>query len=510
MLRKCLLACGSVLLLAACARPWTETSLITPVSVWTSGELPTVAAGGGTATWSYSLPNARPPGAPETTPTPDTPHYQPGAARQEETYQVQPGDWLSSIAEKYGVSVEALIQANQIINPNTIEVGQVLIIPVVTPQPPGPGYKLLPDSDLVYGPLSAGLDIQALIQEKGGYLASYSQVVNGVNMDAAQVVQLVAQNYSVNPRLLLALLEYKAGWLTGPLADASQAEIPFGYIDEWYVGLYRQLAWASVHLNYGFYHWNDGSQTDLILVDGSVVPIDPGLNAGTVGVQNFLAHLDDYPTWLKDVSAGGFDQEYSRLFSNSFDRAIQPLVPASLTQPLLQLPFGQGETWSFTGGPHLSWDAGTPLGALDFAPPGEALGCVSSEAWVRAVADGLVTRTGEGLVVLDLDQDGNEGTGWVVIFMHIESRGRVQPLTVVRVGDPLGHPSCEGGLSSGTHVHMARKFNGVWIPAYGQVPFNLSGWVASGTGEEYVGTLNHAGALVEAFEGNSEINKIQR
>jgi hypothetical protein len=114
------------------------------------------------------------------------------------------------------------------------------------------------------------------------------------------------------------------------------------------------------------------------------------------------------------------------------------------------------------------------------------------------------------VVIQDLDWDSDEGTGWVILYMHIESRERVQPGTFLRTGEPVGHPSCEGGISSGTHVHLARKFNGVWIPADGAVPFILSGWVASGTGEEYVGKLTSNGIVVESLEGNSTINKIHR
>jgi LasA protease len=227
-------------------------------------------------------------------------------------------------------------------------------------------------------------------------------------------------------------------------------------------------------------------------------------------VQNFFAQLDDYSTWQRDVSPVGFFDTYSALFGYPFDQAIEPLIPANLTQPVMLLPFGPDETWSFTGGPHLAWDAGSPYGALDFAPPGEALGCVSSDAWVIAVADGVVTRTGDGQVILDLDGDGNEGSGWVVLYMHIESRDRVQPGDVLRAGDHVGHPSCEGGISTGTHLHMARKFNGEWISALGPVPFNLSGWVSDGTGEEYVGTLTRNGVVVQNFAGNSTINQVQR
>jgi len=497
-------------MLTACARPWTETSVITPASVWTSGQVPTASAVAVTPTISYTLPTPRPPGAPVLTPTPDYPHYQTGVERGPETYVVQSGDYLSAIAERYSVSVEAIVQANNITNPDALEVGQTLTIPVVPPQAPGPAYKLVPDSELIYGPLSASFDIAAFIHSKGGYLAGYTQDVNGETMDAAQVVQLIAQIYSISPRLLLAVLEYRSGWVTNPSPDPTLGDTPFGFNDGWYVGLYRQLAWAAIQLNSGFYRWRANSVTDWVLRDGSVVPIDPTINAGSAGVQNFFARLDDYSSWLRDVSPGGLFDTFYLLFGYPFDTAIEPLAPANLTQPLLLLPFGTSEFWSFTGGPHLAWDAGSPYGALDFAPPGEALGCVETDDWVTAVADGLVTRTGDGVVILDLDGDGNEGTGWVILYMHIESRDRVQPGTFLRGGEPVGHPSCEGGFSSGTHVHLARKFNGVWMPADGPVPFILSGWVASGTGEEYVGTLTRNGMVVESFEGNSTINQIQR
>ncbi len=45
------------------------------------------------------------------------------------TYVVQSGDTLSVIAERFGVSIDALSQANQITDVNTIRPGQELIIP---------------------------------------------------------------------------------------------------------------------------------------------------------------------------------------------------------------------------------------------------------------------------------------------------------------------------------------------------------------------------------------------
>jgi len=510
MLRKRPWILGLIIVLAACARPWTEASIITPVSPWTSALAPDPDAAATTPTLSYSLPTPRPSGAPELTPTPDSPHYQTSAERGPKTYIVQSGDMLSAIAERYSVSMKVLAQANNITNPNAIEVGQTLTIPVVTPQAPGPAYKLVPDSELVYGPLSDSFDIAAFIRNKGGFLAKYTQDVNGETMNAAQVVQLSAQNYSVNPRLLLAVLEYRSGWVTNPSPDPSLGESPFGFNDDWYVGLYRQLAWVSIQLNSGFYRWNANTVADWVLGDGSVVPVDPTINAGTAGVQNFFAQLDNYSTWLRDVSPGGFFDTYFELFGYPFDTAIDPLVPSNLIQPRLHLPFQAGETWYFTGGPHLSWDAGSPYGALDFGPP-DAAECNPSNSWVTAVAEGLVTRTGVGTVVQDLDGDGNEGSGWVILYYHIENRDRVQAGTHLRAGDRIGHASCEGGIYTGAHVHLARKFNGVWLPVVGaRAPFVMDGWIPAATGEEYVGSLTRNGKTVLNLDGMSEANHIQR
>jgi LysM repeat protein len=46
-----------------------------------------------------------------------------------QTYTVKSGDTLSKIAKQFGVTVDALVKANNIANPNLIKLGQVLKIP---------------------------------------------------------------------------------------------------------------------------------------------------------------------------------------------------------------------------------------------------------------------------------------------------------------------------------------------------------------------------------------------
>lgn len=57
----------------------------------------------------------------------DTPEADP--TRPVTQYQVQSGDTLGAVATKFGVSIEDLMEANQLIDPNRLDVGQTLIIP---------------------------------------------------------------------------------------------------------------------------------------------------------------------------------------------------------------------------------------------------------------------------------------------------------------------------------------------------------------------------------------------
>jgi len=67
-------------------------------------------------------------------------------------YTVQPGDTLFSIAQKYGTTVEAISQANGIVNPQFIEVGQKLTIPQGSSGSPssGGGTYVVQPGDTLY------------------------------------------------------------------------------------------------------------------------------------------------------------------------------------------------------------------------------------------------------------------------------------------------------------------------------------------------------------------------
>jgi LasA protease len=448
-------------------------------------------------------------------PTPDVPRELPELRNEDEQYIVQAGDSLGRIATRYNITVQMLIGANQVINPDLLEVGQELVVPAPVPGDQGSGFKIIPDSELVFGPYAQSFDVKGFVSRYDSYLSRYSEEVEGQTLTGAEIVQMVAQDYSVNPRLLLSVLEYQSGWVTKANPSEDTRDFPIGNRDSWRKGLYLQLAWVANSLNRGYYLWRVDGIGGWLLNNGAMIPIDPSINAGTAGVQQLFALLYDRTGWDYAVSADGLFATFSNFFGHSFDYGFEPLIPDNLEQPAMQLPFEPGVDWAFTGGPHGGWGDGSAWAALDFAPGASGLGCVQSDLWVVAVADGLIIRADNGRVIQDLNGDGNEGTGWVVLYMHIEGRDRVQAEAYIKAGERIGHPSCEGGYSTGTHFHLARRYNGEWIPADQVqagtgIPFNLEGWVSNGNGIEYDGYLERDGESIEAWEGFYPANTIHR
>lgn len=434
-------------------------------------------------------------------------------------YTVQPGDTLSAIAAANGVSIVTLMEINNLVDPNQLEVGQVLRLPE-PPRDQGADFKILPDSRTVRGPGSSGFDVANFISQQPGYIRIASDMVNTSFLTATQIVQRVSLEYSVDARLLLALLEFKSGWLSNAQPSEAARTYPMGAqasplgFDR--NGLYRQLTWAADQLNYGYYGWKNRGLSNVEFTDGMRVRFSSSLNAGTVAVQYLLSQYNDFYTWQQQVTTDGFYQTYVRYFGDPFAGAVDPVVPNNIEQPAMTFPFPQGQTWFFTGGPHGGWGAGSAWAAIDFAPPDDLTtvtsGCYVSQFFATAVAPGVIARTDEGTVILDLDGDGDESTGWTILYLHMAAQDRITAGTRVNIGDRIGRPSCEGGVSNGTHMHIARRYNGEWIPAscescapdHLRPAFLLDGWALVGlVGQEYQGYMVKGGERRVAEQGRN-------
>lgn len=97
----------------------------------------------------------------------------PGSAQ----YTVQPGDSLYSVSKKFNISLQELINANPLENPNYLFVGYTLCIPKQVSLPPCPAEN--------YYSVKAGDTLYNIAQQ------------NGVSLG-----KLIASNPGINPYLL--------------------------------------------------------------------------------------------------------------------------------------------------------------------------------------------------------------------------------------------------------------------------------------------------------------------
>ncbi len=449
-------------------------------------------------------------------------------------YVVAWGDTLSRIASIHGLSIETLVAINNLQNPDLLRVGQIIKLPP-PPDANSPSFHILPDTRLVRSYGAQSFDVQGFVHAQPGILrkmggAVVSRQADGstvnVALSAAETVQRVALNFSVDPRVLLAFLEYRAGLLSNLDVDGEQLLYPLisrkasGGIDR--PGLYAQLIWLADQLNYGYYGKKYRGDAIVDFADGSRLLYHQDLNAGTAAIQHVFAKMTFGASWADDVGDGGFYRVYRDLFGDPFADYEQGDA-AALRQPKLSLPFRPGEVWRFTGGYHGGWGNGSAWASVDFAPPKEAgpmRYCYTSSFPVTAVARGKIARLSEGAVILDLDLDGNEGSGWTILYLHTTHADSLEMGQIVEAGEVLGYPSCEGGYSTATHLHIARRYNGEWIPAdcincpssLRIPPFTMSDWQVVGlSNQPYQGFMVNSAdnRSVIAEQGrNTAINQI--
>jgi hypothetical protein len=133
-------------------------------------------------------------------------------------YVAQSGDPLSALAVRFNTTVEEILTANTFIpsTATTMPPGMPMKIPIYYQPFWGTPFQIIPDSLFINGPAQRGFNTSEFIAGYPGWLNRYSGYASGDQRTGAELVDLIALNYSVSPRLLLTLLEYQSGALSEP------------------------------------------------------------------------------------------------------------------------------------------------------------------------------------------------------------------------------------------------------------------------------------------------------
>lgn len=386
---------------------------------------------------------------------------QPLYAQQDGAYTVAPGDTLGAIAVRFGVTVEALVAANGIEDPDRIRVGQVLIIPGIDDSAPAPALAAAEIPTTVVR-AQAGDDIAVLAARYGEdprLIAELNATTATHRLFPGQPVRVPARS-APPPRLNLgAILTIDAPdsivqGRTGRLyVTTSRPVTLFGRLSDQplhFIALDGQglVQFAFVPVNAlqepGVYTLEVGYTTARGVDLKRTFPVN--VVAGPYGYQEIVVTQEKADVLTSDVVAAERDRvvavwsQYTPvlLWRERFRRPISVDYPTTS-------PFGQRRTYSVAdiGNFHAGQDFGAPEGALIFAPaPG-----------VVVLAEPLAVR---GNAVI-LDHGGGVFTG----YWHM-SEIKVAPGMRVETGDVLGLVG-NTGLSTGSHLHWELRINGVAV-----------------------------------------------
>jgi LasA protease len=327
-------------------------------------------------------------------------------------------------------------------------------------------FPILSDGQFVYGPNVKGFDLKQYLTEKAPHLLPYYSEID-----------YYTSAPSVNPRVLLALIEQRSGVITGKESTASPMNINSGSFAQDLATITSKLTDGFYVILRAYYEIPEAQRTplELTLKDGTSVTLSSKVNAATYALLSAFQQYEDQSQILRlaGTTEGSFYYTYKQLFpeSDPLDQSNIILTDNPPSADLLQFPFPIGEDWYFNG-VH-DWDGQDPasdMSSMDFSTSSSFpnWGSDTSNSWAVAAHPGVVTAvsTGNGMTCgLTIDH----GDGWSTYYYHLENvqKGVNDPVKrnekIGNLANTFAEATCAGGSASGSHVHFTLKYNGALI-----------------------------------------------
>ncbi len=347
--------------------------------------------------------------------------------------------------------------------------------------------SLVSDGQFVWGPNVRDFDIGAYLSDRGSPLAAFSPDI-----------ELWASYSSVNPKVLMAILELRHGWVSGISYSIPEEEIrstiedtAMGLATTFYEHLHtwgaRRPAFTPVP-SFG---------PSVLLQDGSAASLDPSQSSGTVALLAAMA-ADIAPAGYESKFAG-VTRDFRSIFGAMFPESdlldtSNDIEPQNAPPDnMFQLPFPLGAEW-VASGPH-SWNGGSsqpPFSSIDFFTGGSSCAAPPNQ-YAVAAAYGSVIRPYGYSCWLEIDH----GSGWVTSYYHLQNLYSGAPLGRDAKVGTIACETCAGGFSTGPHVHFSLKYNGAYVSLEG---VNFSGWtVHVGSVPYNSGSYERDGTVLPAY-----------
>ncbi|WP_257325694.1 M23 family metallopeptidase [Pseudoalteromonas rhizosphaerae] len=283
---------------------------------------------------------------------------------------------------------------------------------------------------------------------------------------------------SINPKVILALIELQSGLLSDPDADINNAFA--GLSDEH--GFDAQLEDVVMMLSQRFYaykQWQDSQATpETSKYAGEEITNRVNTNSSTAATVALVSVLKKQVLSKDNVNYAksdltGFLATFERLFPDSraqLQRSSKSALQSSNQQFAaasfsMNLPWSSGYYW-YSGGAHSNTGSGYPYSSLDFNNGSGGWG--ANTPYVQAAHGGTITRFSSCNIRV------THSSGYSTNYYHM-SNLQYSSGDFVQSGAWLGRYAnnyyqalCEGGQSSGPHVHFTLLYNGQQVSLHNQ------------------------------------------
>lgn len=283
---------------------------------------------------------------------------------------------------------------------------------------------------------------------------------------------------SVSPKVLTTLIVMQNS-INGSYVGVD-SNTPFGVLSN-KMGFAEQTEDVSLKLSAAFY-----------TAKKSGLP-----NPAGIAIQELLSKYD--------LDSLRFVTLFSQLFleissSEDLTEDLEEVPPVGL----LQLPYPIGEAWRF-GGTHTAGgscpDSSYPscasnaiFSSLDFQKRIEGWGSDTSDAFISAAHDGTVVVNSTCSVEII------SPNGWSTSYYHLDNIQVTTGQTVL-ANEPVANyannhaqATCEGGITSGPHMHFSLKENGQYVTLN---DVSLSGYPVHTGRWDYDTDINHFWLMVD-------------
>ncbi|HUI88813.1 MAG TPA: peptidoglycan DD-metalloendopeptidase family protein [Anaerolineales bacterium] len=432
------------------------------------------------------------------------------------TYTIQSGDTLSSIAERFSVSMNDLMTANNITDANSIQAGQQLVIPGLEDVTGTLNTDVINFGDSFHS-LIRQTQIPAELLEKLNHIISPSEFYVGANMivpqqnnssiltnrttpNAGESLLEIAVKQNTDPWTLVSINELGGTWDTLPgdvlyapgAASASSqtaSGLPSAFMDVQTPNLpFKQGGTAEIIVKPAngvtlggilvdkplhFFPMGDGR---MVALQGVYVELDPGvypleldaaLPNGTKQSfeQMVLVGIGDEPKVVEPVPPDdpslleSEDKQVASIVSGATptkDWQGKFILPVGLPYCIKDW-FGTPRTFPYNGGVYHYFHGGVDYGVCSQDHPFD----------IYAAAPGTVVFAGKLLPAPNPPRGNatiiNNGWGVYTLYAHQLDNGiYVTAGQQVQAGQLIGHIGATGHVT-GPHLHFEMWVNGVQV-----------------------------------------------